>query len=90
MTSTDPGRRSTGGRAPRSEDRRAQIVTAALDVIAEYGYERTTQAAVAERVGLTQQGLQHHFPSKEDLFVAVLEARDQWDNAATALTSSHL
>lgn len=34
---------------------------------------------MAERVGLTQQGLLHHFPTKEALLVAVLKERDQWD-----------
>ncbi|WP_327356240.1 TetR/AcrR family transcriptional regulator [Streptomyces sp. NBC_01304] len=63
----------------RSEERRAEIVRSALEVIAERGYRGASLAAVAERVGLTQQGLLHHFPTKEALLVAVLEERDQWD-----------
>ncbi|MFI6033062.1 TetR/AcrR family transcriptional regulator [Streptomyces sp. NPDC051315] len=63
----------------RSEARRAEIVRAALEVIAERGYRGASLAAVAERVGLTQQGLLHHFPTKDALLVAVLEERDQWD-----------
>ncbi|MFE1112445.1 TetR/AcrR family transcriptional regulator [Streptomyces rochei] len=63
----------------RSRERRAEIVRAALDVIAERGYRGASLAAVAERVGLTQQGLLHHFPTKEALLVAVLEERDHWD-----------
>ncbi|MEU6222985.1 TetR family transcriptional regulator [Streptomyces sp. NPDC047042] len=63
----------------RTEERRAAIVRAALDVIAERGYRGTSLAAVAERVGLTQQGLLHHFPTKDALLVAVLRERDQWD-----------
>ncbi|MEU6271711.1 TetR family transcriptional regulator [Streptomyces populi] len=63
----------------RSEERRAEIVRAALEVIAERGYRGASLAAVAERVGLTQQGLLHHFPTKEALLVAVLRERDQWD-----------
>ncbi|SDL25512.1 TetR/AcrR family transcriptional regulator [Streptomyces indicus] len=66
---------------PRSDRRRAEIVRAALEVIAERGYRGASLAAVAERVGLTQQGLLHHFPTKEALLVAVLEDRDQWDAA---------
>jgi AcrR family transcriptional regulator len=73
-----------GGRATRSEGRRAEIVQAALEVIAERGFRGASQAAVAERVGLTQQGVLHHFPTKEDLLLAVLEARDQWDMASAA------
>lgn len=64
---------------PRSEERRADILRAAFEVIAERGYRGASLAAVAERAGLTQQGLLHHYPSKEALLVAVLEERDQWD-----------
>ncbi|MER6955125.1 MULTISPECIES: TetR/AcrR family transcriptional regulator [unclassified Streptomyces] len=63
----------------RSQERRAEIVRAALEVIAERGYRGASLAAVAERVGLTQQGLLHHFPTKDALLVAVLQERDQWD-----------
>ncbi|MER8001230.1 TetR/AcrR family transcriptional regulator [Streptomyces sp. NPDC095613] len=99
MTTDDPGdegggtatrltRTLSGGRTARSEDRRAEIVQAALEVIAERGYRGASMAAVAERVGLTQQGLLHHFPSKDALLTAVLEARDQWDMASAALLST--
>ena len=63
----------------RGTDRRASIVRAAFEVIAERGYRGTSLAAVADRVGLTQQGLMHYFPTKEDLLAAVLETRDEWD-----------
>ncbi|MGV9644195.1 TetR/AcrR family transcriptional regulator [Streptomyces sp. NPDC004822] len=63
----------------RGEERRAEIVRAALEVIAERGYRGASLAAVAERVGLTQQGLMHHFPTKDALLVAVLQERDRWD-----------
>ena len=63
----------------RSEERRAEIVGAALEVIAERGYRGASLAAVAERVGLTQQGLLHYFPTKDALLVAVLRERDRWD-----------
>ncbi|MFJ8631123.1 TetR/AcrR family transcriptional regulator [Streptomyces sp. NPDC093568] len=63
----------------RSEERRAEIVRAALEVIAERGYRGASLGAVAERVGLTQQGLLHYFPTKDALLVAVLQERDQWD-----------
>ncbi|MGW7412976.1 TetR/AcrR family transcriptional regulator [Streptomyces sp. NPDC054863] len=63
----------------RSEERRAEILRAAFEVIAERGYRGASLASVAERVGLTQQGLLHYFPTKDALLVAVLEERDQWD-----------
>ncbi|WP_327346155.1 TetR/AcrR family transcriptional regulator [Streptomyces europaeiscabiei] len=66
-------------RGVRGEERRAEIVLATLEVIAERGYRGASMAAIAERVGLTQQGLLHYFPTKDALLVAVLEERDQWD-----------
>ncbi|MFJ2112931.1 MULTISPECIES: TetR/AcrR family transcriptional regulator [unclassified Streptomyces] len=63
----------------RNEERRAEILRAAFEVIAERGYRGATLGAIAERVGLTQQGLLHYFPTKEALLVAVLGERDQWD-----------
>ncbi|WP_405509525.1 TetR/AcrR family transcriptional regulator [Streptomyces cyaneofuscatus] len=67
----------------RSEERRAEILRATLEVIAERGYRGATLGAVAERVGLTQQGLLHYFPTKEALLVAVLEDRDRWDTGGS-------
>ncbi|WP_328839449.1 TetR/AcrR family transcriptional regulator [Streptomyces europaeiscabiei] len=66
-------------RGVRGEERRAEIVLATLEVIAERGYRGASMAAIAERVGLTQQGLLHYFPTKDALLVAVLEERDRWD-----------
>lgn len=76
--------RMSSARTARSQERRAEILRAALDVIAERGYRGASLAAVAERVGLTQQGLLHHFPTKEALLVAVLEERDQWDSVPSS------
>ncbi|MGA5505684.1 TetR/AcrR family transcriptional regulator [Streptomyces umbrinus] len=70
---------SKAPRSARSVERRAEILRATLEVIAERGYRGASLAAVAERVGLTQQGLLHHFPTKEALLVAVMAERDQWD-----------
>ncbi|WP_327246496.1 TetR/AcrR family transcriptional regulator [Streptomyces sp. NBC_01320] len=68
----------------RTAERRAEILRATLEVIAERGYRGATLSAVAERVGLSQQGLLHYFPTKEALLVAVLEERDQWDTGGGA------
>ncbi|NMM85227.1 TetR family transcriptional regulator [Rhodococcus sp. SRB_17] len=87
--------RQKGGRAAKAEARREAILDATMAEIAERGYRSTTIAAVAERVGLTQPGVLHYFPSKEHLLIGVLEARDQWDTAAllantTDVRLSHL
>ncbi|MEV5592303.1 TetR/AcrR family transcriptional regulator [Streptomyces sp. NPDC052496] len=83
----DGRRRGGGGREAQRAERRAAILQAAMELIAERGYRGTSLAAVAERAGLTQQGLLHHFPTKELLLVGVLEERDRWDSAAAAAAS---
>ncbi|MEV4125583.1 TetR/AcrR family transcriptional regulator [Nocardia sp. NPDC049707] len=61
------------------EVRRRAILEAALEVFAERGYQGATIAIVAERVGLSQQGVLHYFPNKQTLLANVLELRDQND-----------
>lgn len=76
---TPPARRGRG--RPPATARREQIVTAALEEFAEHGFHNSSLASVAERVGLSQQGLLHHFPTKEALLVSVLRRRDEIDTA---------
>ncbi|WP_067481640.1 TetR/AcrR family transcriptional regulator [Actinomadura hibisca] len=59
--------------------RREQILHVAMQEFAENGYRGTSLARVAERAGLSQPGLLHHFRTKEQLLIAVLELRDQRD-----------
>ncbi|WP_455361462.1 TetR/AcrR family transcriptional regulator [Streptomyces sp. SYSU K21746] len=63
----------------RRDDRREEILRAAFELFAERGYRGTSIAAIAERIGLTQQGVLHYFPSKTELLTAVLDLRDRWD-----------
>jgi AcrR family transcriptional regulator len=64
-------------RSDRRPDRREEILEAALSVFAERGYTGASIASIAERVGLTQQGVLHYFPSKDRLLAEVLRLRDQ-------------
>ncbi|RJK93845.1 TetR/AcrR family transcriptional regulator [Vallicoccus soli] len=66
-----------GGRRLSAEQRRAELVRAATAVFAERGYRGTSLAAVAERVGITAQGVLHHFRTKDALLLAVLEERER-------------
>ncbi len=70
--------RRTPGRAGH-EGRRRAILEAALEVFAERGYQGATIAIVADRVGLSQQGVLHYFPNKQTLLANVLALRDQND-----------
>lgn len=55
-------------------DVRGQVLTTASRLFAERGFEATTVQAVADDVGVTKQAVLHHFPSKEQLRDAVLDA----------------
>jgi AcrR family transcriptional regulator len=59
--------------------KREEILRAALEVIAEHGYRKTSTRELAAAVGLSEAGLLHYFGSKEKLFEAVLRARDEAD-----------
>ena len=53
--------------------RRAQIVAAAIDTIAELGYRRATFAQIARRAGLSSTGLiSYHFAGKDELIEQVV------------------
>lgn len=56
--------------------KRKEILEVALAHFAERGYDRASVREVARLAGLTQAGLLHHFSSKEELFLAVLQQRD--------------
>ncbi len=48
--------------------RRAQIITAAIETIAELGYTRASFVQIAKRAGLSSTGLiSYHFKNKKDL-----------------------
>lgn len=62
---------------PGPDDRRAEIIRAALQAFGERGYRGTSLAAVAARVGLTAPGLLHYFPNKTALLIEVLRERQR-------------
>lgn len=65
----------------RSGLRRAEIIRAATAVFGERGYANGSLGEIAARVGMTHAGVLHHFGSKEQLLIAVLEYRDDADVA---------
>ncbi|GAA3568900.1 TetR/AcrR family transcriptional regulator [Amycolatopsis ultiminotia] len=63
--------------APTADGRRtgtrARIHATALEMFTTHGYERTTLAQVADRLGITRPALYHHFRSKEDLLTSAYD-----------------
>ena len=73
-------RRARGPYA-KSRGRREEIVGAAVEVFSAAGYHKGSLREVADKVGLSQAGLLHHFPSKARLLQAVLDWRDDASGA---------
>ena len=60
------------GRSFTASARRAQIVAAAIDAIAELGYGHASYARIAERAGLSSTRLiSYHFADKRDLLAEI-------------------
>lgn len=81
MTTTNsaaPRRRAA--RVP-AEQRRTEIVQVAHEVFGARGFHKASLAEIGDRVGITHQGVLHHFGSKEQLFVEVLLHRERLDVA---------
>lgn len=64
--------------------KREEILTAALEAVAQHGYRRTYISEIADRVGLTQAGLIYYFRSREQLYQEVIRTRDEHDREAFA------
>jgi AcrR family transcriptional regulator len=69
-TGTRPARRST--RLPRLA-RRRQLLGAAQEVFVAQGYHAAAMDDIAERAGVSKPVLYQHFPSKFDLYLALLD-----------------
>jgi AcrR family transcriptional regulator len=59
-------------RLPRDE-RRAQLLVAALEVFTVAGYHSAAMDEIADRAKVSKPVLYQHFPSKLDLYLAVLD-----------------
>ena len=72
MTST----RRKIGRPPSDQiaegERSRQILHAAADLFNQRGYAAVSLGEIAAAVGVTKAALYHHYPSKDDLYTAVM------------------
>lgn len=50
-----------------------QIVTAAKEIFARYGYKKTTMDDIAASIYKAKSSIYHYFEGKEDIFKAVIE-----------------
>ncbi|RZU66348.1 TetR family transcriptional regulator [Microterricola gilva] len=67
----------TDKRVARGDARRLAILAAATREFGRKGYESARIADIARAAGVTDAGVFHHFASKQELFMAVVERREE-------------
>ncbi|GAA2934135.1 TetR/AcrR family transcriptional regulator [Microbacterium luteolum] len=80
-------RRGVRGEYAKTRERRRTILDAALEVFSEGGYRAGSLRDIAQRVGISEAGLLHHFPNKVALLEAVLDHRDDRSREMVPLES---
>jgi TetR/AcrR family transcriptional regulator, mexJK operon transcriptional repressor len=83
----DVGTRAGTGQMRLEEDRVAELLDIAAEVFIEHGFEAASTNEIARRANCSKTTFYSRFPTKEKLFIAVLERRmDQiFREVATAL-----
>ena len=57
----------------RGLDTRDRVLQVSLSLFADRGYRGTSLRDIAKRIGIKAPSLLHHFPSKQQLYLAVLD-----------------
>lgn len=69
--------RAKRGPYRKTRETRARILAASMDVFAAQGYRGSSLREIGDRCGLDQSTILYHFPSKEELVLAVMQERDR-------------
>lgn len=77
MDDTPTLARGPRGRYAKSAEVQERILEAATDAFASAGYHAVTLKQIAATAGVSERGLVYHFPSKEELLIAVLDRHEQ-------------
>lgn len=72
--STVPPVLARKGKPRRGEEVRERILSAALECFGAFGFEGTSTRAVAERADVTHTLVLYHFQSKDQLWIATMQA----------------
>lgn len=68
-----PAVRKRRSQVERSATTRTQLIEAAVSCIAQYGLNQSTLVFIANKAGVTSGALQHHFRSRNELLLMVVE-----------------
>ncbi len=64
----------------RSEGTQHRIINAAIEILYADGYVAATTHSIAALAGVSRGAMLHHFPSKDDLMLAVVRAAHERDS----------
>ncbi len=56
-----------------THNRRQEIISAAIDLFYEYGYQKASVRDICRKVGLTQAAIYYHFHNKEEILYTIIE-----------------
>ncbi len=73
---TGPTHAGTRARMPRDE-RRTQLLAIAEELFASHGYHHISMDDIADRAGVGKPVLYRHFPSKLDLYLAIVDEQGE-------------
>ena len=65
-----------------AQERRAAIIAAAISLFAEKGFRGVTTRELAQAVGVSEPVLYDHFPSKRDLYNAIIDSMIETSQAS--------
>jgi len=74
MAEEETRTKTTPRKRMRGPERRAQLLEVARKMFGGHGFHTVTMDAVAREAGVTKPILYDHFPSKRELYLALLEA----------------
>jgi AcrR family transcriptional regulator len=80
------------GRTPKGRKARLAIFRALRELVARRGLDATSLEAIANRAGLSQAALRHHFATREELLHAFFVSATRWfrGQVAAQLTAGDL
>jgi AcrR family transcriptional regulator len=70
---TSAPRRTRRTQEERTATTRAKVIGASIDCLSQRGFAESTTSVIAEAAGISRGAMVHHFPSKDDLLIAVVE-----------------
>lgn len=73
MSTSPRHRHAIDGGYPRGEETRARIVTAALALFGERGFDGASTRDIAERAGVNAPAIGYYFDNKEGVYLACVE-----------------